>query len=53
MATDLEKYLRDTGDPRVIGTGTEKFENAPRDNAKSADGAKRPAEKKAVKKDRR
>jgi uncharacterized sulfatase len=53
MAADLDKYLRDTGDPRVLGTGTEKFENAPRYNTKSASGAKRPADKKAATKDRR
>jgi len=30
LSADLETYLRGTGDPRVLGTGTEKFENAPR-----------------------
>lgn len=50
MAADLEKYLRDTGDPRVLGTGTGKFENAPRYNATSANGVKRSAEKKSARK---
>lgn len=53
MAADLETYLRDTGDPRVLGTGTDKFENAPRYNAKKPAGAKRPADKKAAKASRR
>lgn len=39
LAADLEKYLRETGDPRVLGPGTDKFENAPRYNAKSASEA--------------
>jgi len=47
MAADLEKYLRDTGDPRVLGTGTNKFENAPRSNANKSNNAKEPARKKA------
>ena len=38
MARDLEQYLRDTGDPRVIGKGAEKFDTAPRYNSKNKSG---------------
>ncbi len=36
LARELESYLRQTKDPRVLGPGVEKFDAAPRFNAKAA-----------------
>jgi N-sulfoglucosamine sulfohydrolase len=38
MARDLEQYLRDTSDPRITGTGVEKFDAAPRYNSRNKSG---------------